>query len=108
MNILGISVSELLLIILIAVVILGPKDIKNTAKTVGQFLRKVTTSPEWRAVNDATKALKTLPATLMREDITDADPIPARSVNSDNLPKSTSANVETENNHSPEKEILNG
>jgi len=53
MDILGIGIPELFFIVLIALVVLGPKDMQKTGKTIGGFLRKIVTSPEWRTVKDA-------------------------------------------------------
>lgn len=96
MTLLGISLPELLLIFLIAVIILGPRDIKKAAGDVGLFLRKVVTSPEWRVVNDATKAIKNLPAKLMREgEESDLNPGHAVRKNSDILTAKPSDRIES-------------
>jgi sec-independent protein translocase protein TatB len=60
MDILGIGPLELVLILLIALIILGPKDMTKMGRTVGRWLYKLTTSPMYKKVVN-------LPSTLMRE-----------------------------------------
>jgi Sec-independent protein translocase protein TatA len=67
MEILGIGPLELFFILLIALIILGPGDMVKAGRTLGRFLRKVVTSPEWRTVQKASRELKYLPNRLMRE-----------------------------------------
>lgn len=67
MEILGIGPLELFFILLIALIVLGPGDMVKAGRTLGRFLRKVVTSPEWRTVQKASRELKYLPNRLMRE-----------------------------------------
>ncbi len=67
MEFLGIGPLELLAILVIALVILGPKDMAKTGRTIGRFLRKIITSPEWNTVQKASREIKYLPNRLMRE-----------------------------------------
>ncbi|MBL7161671.1 MAG: twin-arginine translocase TatA/TatE family subunit [Anaerolineales bacterium] len=67
MDILGIGPLELVFILLIALIIFGPKDIVKAGRTVGHFLRKVVTSEGWSAFQQASKGMRNLPNTLMRE-----------------------------------------
>ncbi len=67
MEVLGIGPLELFFILLIALIILGPGDMVKAGRTLGRFLRKVVTSPEWRTVQKASRELKYLPNRLMRE-----------------------------------------
>lgn len=67
MDILGIGVPELGFIVLIALIILGPKDMQKAGKTVGKWMRKVVLSPEWREIKNASRQIKQLPTQLMRE-----------------------------------------
>jgi sec-independent protein translocase protein TatB len=67
MEILGIGPLELLFILLIALIILGPGDMVKAGKTLGRFLRKIIISPEWQTVQKASRELKYLPNRLMRE-----------------------------------------
>ncbi len=67
MEILGIGPLELLFILLIALIILGPGDMVKAGRTLGRFLRKIVTSSEWRTVQKASRELRYLPNRLMRE-----------------------------------------
>ncbi len=67
MDILGIGIPELGFIILIALIVLGPKDMQKAGKTIGKWMRKVVLSPEWREIKNASRQIKLLPNQLMRE-----------------------------------------
>jgi Sec-independent protein translocase protein TatA len=67
MEILGIGPLELIFILLIALIILGPGDMVKAGRILGRFLRKIITSPEWRTVQKASRELRYLPNRLMRE-----------------------------------------
>ena len=67
MEILGIGPLEVLFILLIAFAVLGPGDMAKTGRTVGRFLRKVVTSQWWSGFRAASREIKQLPITLMRE-----------------------------------------
>ena len=67
MDILGIGMPELVFIIIIALIILGPKDMQKAGKTIGSFLRKIVASSEWRTIKDLSRKVSTLPNQLMRE-----------------------------------------
>lgn len=67
MDILGIGVPELVFILLIALIVLGPNDMQKAGKTVGTWMRKIVLSDEWRGIKNASRKLKTLPNELMRE-----------------------------------------
>ena len=67
MDFLGIGVPELVFILLIALIVLGPNDMQKAGKTVGTWMRKIVLSDEWRSIKNASRKLKTLPNELMRE-----------------------------------------
>jgi Sec-independent protein translocase protein TatA len=67
MEILGIGPIELLIILVIALIILGPGDMVKAGLTIGRFLRKIITSPEWHMVQKASNEIRNLPNRLMRE-----------------------------------------
>jgi Sec-independent protein translocase protein TatA len=67
MEILGVGPLEFFFILIIALIVLGPKDMVKAGRTIGQFMRKVVTSPTWRAVNQTSNELRRLPNRLMRE-----------------------------------------
>ncbi len=67
MDIFGIGPTELAFIILIALILLGPKDMEKVGRTIGRFLRDMTKSEGWRAFRDTSRELRNLPNRLMRE-----------------------------------------
>jgi Sec-independent protein translocase protein TatA len=67
MDILGIGPLELLFILIIALIILGPKDMVKAGGTIGKFLRQIVTSPTWHAVTKTSTELRNLPNKLIRD-----------------------------------------
>ena len=67
MDIFGIGPTELVFIILIALILLGPKDMEKAGRTIGRFLRDLTRSDSWHAFRDTSRELRNLPNRLMRE-----------------------------------------
>ncbi len=67
MEFLGVGPLELLFILLIAIVVLGPTDMVKAGRTLGRFLRKVVTSPTWKAMVETSRGLRYLPNKLIRE-----------------------------------------
>ena len=67
MEFLGIGPLELLFVIIIALIILGPKDMVKAGRTIGRILRSIVTSPNWRAIQQTSHEIRRLPNRLMRE-----------------------------------------
>jgi sec-independent protein translocase protein TatB len=67
MDFLGIGPAELLLIFLVIILVIGPKDIGKTARSIGRFLNRLYKSEEWRTITQASKTIRTLPNRLARE-----------------------------------------
>jgi Sec-independent protein translocase protein TatA len=67
MDFLGIGPLELFFIVVIALIVLGPKDMIKAGKTIGRFIRNLVTSPNWRTIQKASQDLRKLPNTIMRE-----------------------------------------
>ncbi len=67
MEILGIGPLEFVAIILIALIVFGPKDLVKAGRTLGQFLNKVVNSQEWRSLQQVSREVRHLPTRLMRE-----------------------------------------
>jgi sec-independent protein translocase protein TatB len=67
MEILGIGASELVFIVIIAIIILGPKDMQKAGRTVGRWLNQFIRSDGWKALQRASKEIRNLPTNLMRE-----------------------------------------
>ena len=67
MDILGIGPLELLFILLIALILVGPKDMARFGRSMGRFLNRLYHSESWRVLNEASQTLRTLPNRLARE-----------------------------------------
>lgn len=67
MEILGVGPSELVFIVILALIILGPKDMQKAGKTIGKWLRSIVTSDGWRMFMQTSQEIRTLPNRLMRE-----------------------------------------
>lgn len=67
MNILGVGPLELILVLLVIFLVLGPEDIVSTGKKLGRFLSAARKSEVWTGVTRVNKTLKDLPSTLIRE-----------------------------------------
>lgn len=67
MELLGIGPWEVVTIFIIILLILGPKDMIKTGNRIGEFIRKLVSSDNWRALKMAQKEMRTLPNKLARE-----------------------------------------
>lgn len=67
MDILGIGPLEIALILILVIIIFGPKDLAKTGKTIGKSLNKFVRSDTWKSINQTTQELRNLPNRLMRE-----------------------------------------
>lgn len=67
MNFLGVGPLELILIIVLALVLVGPRDIAKLGREAGRFLNRMYRSPAWRTMNEASRELRNLPSRLARE-----------------------------------------
>ncbi len=67
MEILGIGPEELIFILILALILLGPRDMQKAGKTIGKWLRKVVTSDGWKIFQQTSREIQNLPNRLMRE-----------------------------------------
>jgi len=67
MEILGIGPSELVFIIIIALIVLGPRDMQKAGRMIGKWLRRIVTSDGWKLFQQTSREIQTLPNRLMRE-----------------------------------------
>ena len=67
MEILGVGWQELIFIFLIALIVLGPKDMQKAGRTIGRWLNQLVRSDGWRALQQTSRELRKLPTALMRE-----------------------------------------
>jgi hypothetical protein len=61
MEILGIGPMELFFIVILALIILGPKDMMKAGRSIGKFLRDVTRSEYYQAFVTSSREIKTCP-----------------------------------------------
>lgn len=67
MEILGIGLPELVFIFVIALLILGPRDMQKTARKVGLWLNRLINSDVWKAYKNSPLDVSNLHLKLMRE-----------------------------------------
>jgi Sec-independent protein translocase protein TatA len=67
MDILGIGVPEIIFILLLAFIILGPKDMQKIGRTAGKWLRDFVRSDMWKVFRDTSDEIRNIPTRLMRE-----------------------------------------
>jgi len=67
MEILGIGAPELVFIVIIALIVLGPRDMQKTGRTIGRWLNRLVRSDGWKAFQQTSREIRNLPSNLMRE-----------------------------------------
>ena len=67
MEIFGIGASELVFILLIAIIVLGPRDMQKAGRTIGRWLNQLVRSDSWKVFQKTSAELRNLPRNLMRE-----------------------------------------
>lgn len=67
MEFLGVGPLEIIFILLIALVVMGPKDIVKAGRTIGRFLNGLVKSDTWRMMKRTTQEIRTLPNKLMKD-----------------------------------------
>ena len=67
MEILGVGWQELIFIVIIALIVLGPKDMQKAGKTIGRWLNQVVHSDTWKVFQQTSSELRNLPRNLMKE-----------------------------------------
>lgn len=67
MDFFGIGLPEIFFIVLLALILLGPKDMVKAGRTIGRALRAFVTSPTWQVMRNTGREIQQLPIKLMRE-----------------------------------------
>ncbi len=67
MDFLGVGPLELAFILLIALLVLGPREIARFARSVGRFLNRLYRSEVWDTLSRASQEFRNLPNRLARE-----------------------------------------
>jgi len=67
MEILGIGPLEIVLVLVLALVILGPKGMVDMGRKIGRWTRSFVRSPLWKDITTAQREVSDLPRKLVRE-----------------------------------------
>lgn len=67
MELLGVGPTEFLFIIIIILIVIGPKDIAKTGRAIGKWLNSIVQSDVWKVAQKTSKEIRQLPTNLMRE-----------------------------------------
>ena len=67
MEILGVGPLEIILVIILALVVLGPQDMVISARKIGAWIRKMVRSPMWREIMETSREIREIPTTLIRD-----------------------------------------
>lgn len=67
MEILGVGPLEIILVIVLALVVLGPQDMVASARKMGAWVRKIARSELWREIMDTSREIRQIPVTLIRD-----------------------------------------
>lgn len=62
----GVGLPELIILILVGFVVIGPERSRELALTLGRWMRRFMQSAWWREFNQVSAALRDLPTTLVR------------------------------------------
>src|SRR5512135_1096767 len=66
-GIFGIGIPEILIVVVLALIIMGPQDMVKTARKLGRWVYRVYHSPTWRMIMSTSQELRELPTKFVRE-----------------------------------------
>lgn len=67
MDIFGVGPLELAFLLILAIIILGPKEMLKLGKSAGKLLYKIQTSDSWASIKKVSRDISSLPYRLARE-----------------------------------------
>ncbi len=67
MKIFNIGPLELILILVVMFILLGPTGMQNTARQIGKWIRQVIRSPMWGEIMGYSRELRDLPTKIVRD-----------------------------------------
>lgn len=67
MKIFNIGPLELILILVVMFILLGPTGMQNTARQVGKWIRQVIRSPMWGEIMGYSREIRELPTKIVRD-----------------------------------------
>lgn len=68
MNFFGIGPLEIVLVLVLALIVFGPKDLQNAGKTLGRTLNNIIHSEFWKQIKKTSAEINNLPKQLMKDD----------------------------------------
>lgn len=67
MEILNIGPLELILILILALIVLGPDDMVKYSRILARFIRNIVRSPLWKEMVSTSEEIRTIPQQLVKE-----------------------------------------
>jgi Sec-independent protein translocase protein TatA len=67
MDFLGIGPAELVMIVILLLLFLGPRDVVELFRKFGRMVRRLRASPTWNVINTTAQTLRNLPNSLAEE-----------------------------------------
>ena len=67
MDILGVGIPEIIFILIIMLIVMGPEDMMKTGRTLGKLVRRILLSDTWQALRRTSQELREIPTRLVRE-----------------------------------------
>lgn len=67
MKVFNIGPMELLIIVTIALIFLGPEGMVSASKSIAKEIRKLITSPIWASIMDTSKEIREIPKKFLQE-----------------------------------------
>jgi Sec-independent protein translocase protein TatA len=67
MNFFGIGPLEIVLVLVLVLIVFGPKDLQNAGKTLGRILNSIIHSDNWKQINKTRMEINNLPKRLMKD-----------------------------------------
>ncbi|MDW8325664.1 MAG: twin-arginine translocase TatA/TatE family subunit [Anaerolineales bacterium] len=67
LNVLGIGLPELLFFAVLLLLLFGPNDLARMARDIGRFIARVTRSPNFQTIQQASQELRNLPQRIVQE-----------------------------------------
>lgn len=61
------GILEIILVLVVMIIFLGPEQVVDLAGKLGRFIRKITRSEFWTTVRDTSKEIRNIPKALVEE-----------------------------------------
>ncbi|HSV85341.1 MAG TPA: hypothetical protein VLH85_02130 [Levilinea sp.] len=67
MQFLNIGIGEIIMVLLIMLIVLGPERMISSARQIGRFVSRMTKSPMWATLMSTSREIRELPTRIVRE-----------------------------------------